>query len=219
MPRSGGDQSKFQRIIALVPTGIAKSLCLRKWQRLFFLKGGEEPLAISKQRKEELQAQYADWLERSEAVILVEYTGASMKSIDAIRGKIRDAGGEFHIVKNTLARRVFAEKGMDVPADYLLKSTAISFAFTDPASTAKALTDATKGSEFVKVKGGLMGGKTLSAADVKALSDLPPLPVMRATLLGVLQAPAGKLVRTIAEPARGLAAVIQARSEAAQAAA
>jgi large subunit ribosomal protein L10 len=176
-------------------------------------------LAISKQRKEEVQAQYADWIKRSEAVILVEYTGATMKSIDAIRAKIRDVGGEFHIVKNTLVRRVFAESGIDVPADYLVKSTAISFAFTDPASTAKALTDATKGNEFVKVKGGLMGGKTLDAAQVKALSDLPPLPVLRATLLGVLQAPAGKLVRTLAEPARGLAAVIKARSESAQAAA
>lgn len=176
-------------------------------------------MAISKKRKEEMQAQYADWVNRSEAVILVEYTGVSMKALDNIRNKVRESGGEFHIVKNTLARRVFAENGMDVPADYLLKSTAISFAFTDPASTAKALTDATKGNEFVKVKGGVMGGKTLSAAQVKALSDLPPLPVMRATLLGVLQAPAGKLVRTLAEPARGLAAVIKARSEAAQAAA
>jgi large subunit ribosomal protein L10 len=117
------------------------------------------------------------------------------------------------VVKNTLARRVFAENGMELPQDYLVKSTAISFAFKDPASTAKALTDATKGNEFVKVKGGFMGGKALNAAQVKALSDMPPLPVMRATLLGVLQAPAGKLVRTIAEPARGLAAVVKAFSE------
>lgn len=175
-------------------------------------------MAISKQRKEEVQAQYADWVKRSEAVILVEYTGAKMKAIDAIRAKIRETGGEFHIVKNTLVRRVFAESGMELPQDYLVKSTAISFAFTDPASTAKALTDATKGNEFVKVKGGLMSGKALNASQVKALSDLPPLPVMRATLLGVLQAPAGKLVRTLAEPARGLAAVIKARSESAQAA-
>ncbi|HRQ25287.1 MAG TPA: 50S ribosomal protein L10, partial [Anaerolineales bacterium] len=102
-------------------------------------------MAISKQRKEELQAQYADWIKRSEAVILVEYTGANMKSLDAIRAKIRESGGEFHVVKNTLVRRVFAETGMDMPADYLLKSTALSFAFTDRASAAKALTDATKG--------------------------------------------------------------------------
>ncbi|MBM3182240.1 MAG: 50S ribosomal protein L10 [Chloroflexi bacterium] len=174
-------------------------------------------MAISKQRKEEVQSQYADWIKRSEAVILVEYTGAKMKAINAIRAKIRETGGEFHIVKNTLVRRVFAENGFEFPQDYLVKSTAISFAFKDPASTAKALTDATKGNEFVKIKGGLMGGKALNASQVKALSDLPPLPVLRATLLGVLQAPAGKLVRMLAEPARGLAAVIKARSESAQA--
>ncbi|MBI5839636.1 MAG: 50S ribosomal protein L10 [Chloroflexi bacterium] len=176
-------------------------------------------MAISKQRKEEVLAEYTNWLKRSEAVILVEYTGVKMKDLDNIRSKIRDTGGEFHIVKNTLVRRAFKDTGMDLPEDYLVKSTAISFAFSDPASTAKALTDATKGSEFVKVKGGFMSGQALSAAQVKALADMPPLPVMRATLLGVLQAPAGKLVRTIAEPARGLAAVIKAFSEKAPAAA
>ncbi len=176
-------------------------------------------MAISKQRKEEVLTQYADWIKRSEAIILVEYTGATMKALDTIRAKVRDTGGEFHIIKNTLARRVFADSGLEVPQDYLVKSTAVSFAFSDPASTAKALTEATKGNEFVKVKGGLMGGKTMSAAQVKALSDMPPLPVVRAQLLGVLQAPAGKLVRTIAEPARGLAAVVKAFSEKAPAAA
>lgn len=170
-------------------------------------------MAISKQRKEEVQAQYNEWVKRSQAVILVEYTGANMKALDALRAKIREAGGEFHVVKNTLVKRVFAENGMDIPNDLLVKSTAISFAFTDPASTAKALTDATKGNEFVKVKGGFLAGKALNASQVKALSDLPPLPVVRAQLLGVLQAPAGKLVRTIAEPARGLAAVIKANLE------
>ena len=170
-------------------------------------------MAISKERKEEVLAQYNDWVKRSQAVILVEYTGTNMKSLDALRAKIRETGGEFHVVKNTLARRVFADNNMELPKDFLVKSTAISFAFNDPASTAKALTDGTKNSEFVKVKGGFMAGKTLSASQVKALSDLPPLPVMRATLLGVLQAPASKLVRTIAEPARGLAAVVKAFTE------
>lgn len=170
-------------------------------------------MAISKERKEEVLAQYNDWVKRSQAVILVEYTGTNMKSLDALRAKIRETGGEFHVVKNTLARRAFADNNMELPQDFLVKSTAISFAFNDPASTAKALTDGTKNSEFVKVKGGFMAGKALSASQVKALSDLPPLPVMRATLLGVLQAPASKLVRTIAEPARGLAAVVKAFSE------
>ncbi len=175
-------------------------------------------MAVSKEHKETTLASYADWLKKSQAVILVEYTGAKMKDLDGIRAKVRESGGEFHVVKNTLARRAFKDNGMSLPADYLVKSTAVLFAFTDPASTAKALTEAAKGKEFVKVKGGFMSGQTLNPAQVKALADMPPLPVVRAQLLGVLQAPAGKLVRTIAEPARGLAAVIKAFSEKANAA-
>jgi large subunit ribosomal protein L10 len=162
---------------------------------------------------------YVDWLKRSQAVILVEYTGAKMKDMDGIRAKVRESGGEFHVVKNTLVRRALKERGMSLPDEFLLKSSAMSFAFADPAATAKALADATKAMSFVKVKAGFMAGELLSASQVKALSELPPLPVVRAQLLGVLQAPAGKLVRTIAEPARALAAVVRAYSEKAPAAA
>jgi len=176
-------------------------------------------LAVSKARKEEVLTTYAEWLKKSQAVILVEYSGLKMKDLDNIRAKIRDAGGEFHVMKNTLARRAFADSGMNLPADFLVKSTAVSFAFADPVLTAKALSDATKGREFVKVKGGFLSGQALNSAQVKALAEMPPLPVVRAQLLGVLQAPAGKLVRTIAEPARGLAAVIKAFAEKATAAA
>jgi large subunit ribosomal protein L10 len=176
-------------------------------------------LAVSKARKNEMLATYADWIQKSQAVILVEYTGVTMKNLDTIRAKVREVDGEFHILKNTLARRAFADNGMNFPDEFLLNSTAVSFAFNDPASTAKALSDATKGSEFVKIKGGFMDGQVLSSDQVKALASMPPLPVVRAQLLGVLQAPAGKLVRTIAEPARGLAAVIKAFTEKAPAAA
>ena len=170
-------------------------------------------MAISRERKEEVLAQYADWFKRSQAVILVEYTGAKMKDLDAIRSKVRDSGGEFHIVKNTLAKRAMEASGMQVPDGLMEKSTAVSFAFNDVAATAKALSEVTKSMEFAKVKGGFMAGQALSASQVKALADLPPLPVSRARLLGVIQAPAGKLVRTLAEPARSLAAVFKAYSE------
>ena len=176
-------------------------------------------MAITKERKQEVLNTYQDWLKRSQAVILVEYTGAKMKDMDTIRARVRESGAEFHVVKNTLMRRVFTEQGMTLPDGFLLQSTAISFAFTDAPATAKALSDATKGMAFVKVKGGFLGGQMLSAAQVKSLADLPPLPVVRAQLLGVLQVPAGKLVRTIAEPARSLAAVFRAYSEKAQTAA
>jgi large subunit ribosomal protein L10 len=176
-------------------------------------------LAITKRHKEEMLGTYVNWLKRSQAMILVEYTGARMKDMDAIRARVRESGGEFHVVKNTLLRRALKQQNMSVPEEYLLKSSAMSLAFSDPAATAKALAEATKAMTFVKIKVGYMAGQMLEAAQVKALAELPPLPVVRAQLLGVLRAPAGKLVRTIAEPARGLAAVVKAYAEKAPAAA
>ena len=170
-------------------------------------------MAKSKQEKETMLAQYTEWLGKSQAVFLVQYTGVTMKELDTIRAKLRETGGEFHIVKNTLARLALEKAGYTVPADYTVKSTALGFAFTDVPSFTKALTDATKNMEAIKVKGGFMGSEALNPAQVKALASLPPLPVLRAQLLGVLQAPAAKLVRTLAEPGRQVAAVLKSYSE------
>ncbi len=170
-------------------------------------------MAKSKQEKDDMLAQYTEWLGKSQAVFLVEYSGVTMKDLDTIRAKLRENGGEFHIVKNTLARLALEKAGYSVPADYTVKSTALGFAFTDVPSFSKALTDVTKNLEAVKVKGGFMGREALNPAQVKALASLPSLPVLRAQLLGVLQAPAAKLVRTLAEPGRRVASVLKSYSE------
>ena len=158
-------------------------------------------------------AQYTEWLNKSQAVILVQYSGVTMKQLDGIRAKIRETGGEFHILKNTLAERAFRDLGVGVPDGLFERSTAATFAFDDVAATAKALADATKGLEAIKVKGGVMEKQALSEAQVKALASLPPLPAIQAQLLAMLQAPAGKLVRTLAEPARQVASVLKSYSE------
>ena len=170
-------------------------------------------MAKSKAQKEAMLAEYMGWLDKSQAIVLVEYSGLKMKELDTIRAKARENGGEFHIVKNTLAKLALEKAGYTVPADYAEKSTAIGFAFTDVAGFTKALTEATKGMEAVKIKGGFLDAKALSSAQVKSLASLPPLPVIRAQLLGVLQAPASKLVRTLAEPGRSLASVVKAYSD------
>ena len=170
-------------------------------------------MAKSKAQKDAMLAEYMEWLKKSQAVVLVEYSGLKMKDLDVIRAKARENGGEFHIVKNTLAKLALEKAGYSVPVDFAEKSTAIGFAFTDAAGFTKALTEATKGMEAVKVKGGFLNAKALSAAQVKSLSSLPPLLVLRAQLLGVLQAPASKLVRTLAEPGRSLAYVVKAFSD------
>jgi len=170
-------------------------------------------LALSKQRKQEVLAQYKDWMSKSQAVILVEYTGATMKDMETIRANIREVGGEFHVVKNTLVKLALEANDLPIPEGYLENSTAIGFAFEDIASTAKALAASAKDVESLKFKGGYMGSELLSPEQIKTLSKLPSLRVLQAQLLGVLQAPAGKLVRTVAEPARGLASVLKAYSE------
>ena len=170
-------------------------------------------MAITKEHKNELIAQYSEWVSRSKALVLTKYVGLTMKDIDALRAKVRDNGGEFHIIKNTLAKLAFEQAGLTVPEKQFEGSTAIVFAFTDAPATVKTVTEFAKSSEFFKVKGGFLEKQALTPEGVKALADLPPLPVVRAQLLGTLLAPAGKLVRTLAEPGRMIAAVIRAHAE------
>jgi large subunit ribosomal protein L10 len=170
-------------------------------------------LAITKERKNELISQYSEWLQQSKAMVMTQYVGLTMKDIDGLRAKVRENGGEFHIIKNTLAKKAFEQAGYPVPSAQLEGSTAIIFAFADAPATVKAVTDFAKSSEYLKIKGGFLEKQLLTPEGVKALADLPPLPVVRAQLLGTLLAPASKLVRTLAEPGRMIAAVIKAHAE------
>jgi large subunit ribosomal protein L10 len=170
-------------------------------------------LAITKERKNELITHYSEWVSRSKALVLTQYVGMTMKDIDGLRVKVRDNGGEFHIIKNTLAKLAFEQAGLTVPEGQFEGSTAIVFAYTDAPAIAKTVMDFAKTSEFLKVKGGFLEKQALTPAGVKALAELPPLPVVRAQLLGTLLAPASKLVRTLAEPGRMIAAVIKAHAE------
>ena len=174
-------------------------------------------MAITEKRKKELIVEYQEWAGKSRAIILSEYTGMSMKEIDDLRAKIREAGGEFHIIKNTLAKLAFEQAGMSVPVGYLEGSTAASFAFEDAPAIAKAMTDFARTVESLKIKGGYLDSRPMDSKQVIALAELPPLPVMRARLLGTFLAPASQLARTLAEPARALAAVFQAYAESANA--
>jgi len=169
-------------------------------------------LAFSKKHKTKLISDYENWLNKSQAIFMLEYNKMTMKEIDALRAKVRDTGSEAHVVKNTLMQMAMNNAGYkDVTkAEGTLL---VGFAYSDAPGLAKVFADASKNTEVFKLRGGYLEKELLSAQQVKALADLPPLPVMRATLLGVLQAPASKLVRTLAEPARSLAAVVKAYSD------
>lgn len=175
-------------------------------------------MAFSKKHKAELQVQYTKWLEQSQAVFAASFTSVTVKEIEALRSKAREAGGELHVVKNTLIGRSISEVGL--PHSEIFEGTSlVGFAFNDPPALAKVLNEvATKQSDRYTLKGGFLGKDLISVSQVKALAELPALPVMRARLMGLLNTPATQLVRTLAEPARRMAYVIKAHSEQPQAA-
>lgn len=169
-------------------------------------------MAFTKKEKGDMTARYEKWLSDSQAMFVLDYASMTMKEVDAFRAKARENGNEIHLVKNTIFTRALQTQGYSVP-EFFEGTSLVGFAFNDPPALAKNFTDFIKGSETRVIKGGFLGKEVISDKQVKALADLPPLPVMRATLLGVIQAPASKLVRTLAEPARSMAAVVKAYSE------
>jgi len=170
-------------------------------------------LAISKERKDELVKQYTQWAQESRAMIITDYRGLSVKEMQDLRKDIRESGGEFHVVKNTLTKLALESAGLSLDEQIFDGTTAIGFAFEDAPGLAKAITDFSKDTDFLRVKGGYLEKEMVSVEQIQALAELPPLPEMRAQLLGTLMAPANQLARVLAEPGRKLAMVFQAYAD------
>lgn len=170
-------------------------------------------MALSKEQKKEAKKQYETWLKESEAVVLTEYTGLTMQDFDDLRAKIRETGGEFHVIKNSIGKLAFKAAGLDAPEEYFLGSTALGIAYDDPPAVAKIIKDFGEENEAIKIKGGFVEGEHMTAQEISVLAELPPLPVVRSQLLAVISAPATQLVRILKEPSRSLAQVIKAHAD------
>jgi large subunit ribosomal protein L10 len=181
--------------------------------RDFFFGKEVNHLALNKEQKQERVAETVALLKKSQGVVLAEYGGLAAPGMNALRSKARESRGEVHVVKNTLAARALKEAGLALPGEKLVGSTLIAFGVADIVGIAKAVVDAAKESEFVRIKGGFLGEKPLTAADIKTLATLPPLPAVRARLAGVLKAPGGKIAGVLSAPARNVVGVFKAYSQ------
>ncbi|MGH2582858.1 MAG: 50S ribosomal protein L10 [Anaerolineales bacterium] len=170
-------------------------------------------MALTKERKQAIVAEYEEWLSKSEAVFLTEYTGLDMSAFDDLRKRVREAGGEYHVIKNTLGKLAFKSAGLDIPEEVLLGSTAIGVAFSDAPGVAKAIADFAKEKEALKIKAGFFAGQSLTSQEILRLATLPPMPVVRAQLMAMINAPATQLVRLLSEPGRRIAQVLKAYAE------
>ena len=127
-------------------------------------------------------------LEAADAAVLTEYRGLNVSATADLRRALREAGGEYKIYKNTLVRFAARDLGLEID-DLLTGPTAIAFIDGDPVAVAKALKDFAKTNPALVIKGGLLGEKTLSEADVKALADVEPREVLLARIAGAFAAP------------------------------
>ena len=170
-------------------------------------------MAISKERKKALVVQYQELLRSSNALVMTAYSGLSVKELEGLRHKIREAGGEFHIVKNNLAKRAFADVGVPLPEGVLVGPTAIGFASEDVLGMAKAIVDLSRQTDFLKVQGAVIDGVIYDKMQVTRLAELPPLPIVQAQLLSMIQAPANHVARVLAGSMRQLVNVLKVYSE------
>ena len=131
--------------------------------------------------------------EAADAALLTEYRGLNVKALAELRRQLRPAGGEYKVYKNTLVRFAARDLGAAELEALLTGPTAITFVRGDAAAAAKTLRDYARTNQNLVVKGGLLGGKVLSAGDVQALADLPSRDVMLAQLAGAFQAPLAKM--------------------------
>ena len=132
-------------------------------------------------------------LDESIAVFVSEYRGMTVSQLADLRAPLRDAGAEYKVYKNTLVKLAAKEAGMEALDELLVGPTALTFVTGDAASAAKALTDQAKVTPALVIKGGMLGDAVLSAADLKALAELPSRDVLLANFAAALQAP---LVKT-----------------------
>jgi len=149
-------------------------------------------------------------------LFVAEYTGLTVDRFGELRNRLAGVGARCHVVKNTFLKRAAQEAGYPELGE-LRGQNAIVVGDKDVAAAAKILK--TFSAEFQKpiVKTGVVDRLVVSSEQIKAIADLPSREVLLATLLGVLQAPASKLVRVLNEPASALARVLKAKADADQA--
>lgn len=153
----------------------------------------------------------------TELVLVAHYAGLTVAQMTQLRRRMRDVGGSVKVAKNRLAK--LALKGTDAASiSDLLKGPTVLAYSKDPVGAAKVATTFAKENEKLVILGAAMGTAVLDPSGVKALAELPSLDELRAKILGLLQAPAGKIARLINEPGSQLARVIKARAEKADAA-
>ncbi|MEP3246695.1 MAG: 50S ribosomal protein L10 [Sneathiella sp.] len=167
---------------------------------------------MDRSQKEALVAEMNDVFTDAGVVVVAEYSGLTVSEMTNLRVKMRDAGANFKVTKNRLARLALDGTDYGSLSEKLKGPVGIAYS-SDPVAAPKAAQDFAKENDKFVVIGGAMGVTELDADGIKSLASLPSLDALRGKLVGLLQAPATKVAGVLQAPAGQLARVLSAKAE------
>jgi len=153
-------------------------------------------------------------INESPFLLVAEYSGMTVPQFAELRARLRAAGAEFHVAKNAFVKR--AADSASLPEgvrEILAGQTAMVTGESDVCAAAKALKNFHEEFDRPVIKGGVLDGEVIDAAQIQALADLPSREVLQAQFLGVLQTPARQLATVLNESIASLARVLQAKAD------
>jgi len=163
-------------------------------------------LEAKQQITEDLHNRFA----RSAVIVLTDYKGLDVTSINDLRRKLRESNIEYQVVKNTLLVRAAEDTEVALIKDHFKGPSAVAISYDDPVAPARVLTQFAKDNNKLEIKVGVLNGKVLDLQAIKALATLPSKEVMLAQLLATIHAVPTSFVRVLAEIPRSLLNVLTA---------
>lgn len=167
---------------------------------------------MDRSQKAEAVAALTATFNEAGVVVVTRNLGMTVAQSTVLRTKMRDAGAQFKVSKNTLARLAIADTDYAGIDDLLVGPVALATS-VDPVAAAKVAIDFAKTNDRLEIVGGSMGAQVLNPEGIKALASLPSLDELRGRLIGLIQAPATKIAQVIVAPASKLARVFNAYAE------
>jgi large subunit ribosomal protein L10 len=165
-------------------------------------------MALNRAEKQELVDRYEAGLASAPHAFLVSYQGIKVTDVTELRARIRQSGGSYEVVKNTLALRAIEGKPLAALAATFNGPLAVVYTEGDPVAVAKALTEFAKTVPQIVFRGGVVEGRPIAANEVEQIAKLPSRPELIAKLLFLLQSPLTRLVRTLSAVPRELVVVL-----------
>jgi len=149
-------------------------------------------------------------LQKARGVVLTNYRGLTADEMNDLRRRLREAGVEYKVLKNTLTRIAVREAGIEPMDDILTGPTAIAFGYEDPVLPAKVLKEFSSQHDVLEIKGGLLAGERISTERVTELAGLPGREVLLGSVLAGMQAPIRGLVNVLSGVTRNLVYALDA---------